>query len=121
MKEAHGAAIQSTLIKMGYKISLFEDWAEILAFIALIVAFIISLSAPSAVLSYIIIFFCGIMAGRIWYKRKEKLKFPYFLIIVAFLIGYILGDYYGNKITIIILFIAGLLVSYYLHEKNYIR
>lgn len=102
-------------------IDFFESWAEFFFFVLLVIGFIFSVFAPSAFLSYIMIFACGGMAGRLMYERKKKLQFPYYLIIVGFLIGYIIGAYYGNKIIILALFVLGGVLSYYLHDKGIIR
>lgn len=102
-------------------ISFFTDWAEIFFFVLLIIGFILSLAAPSAVLSYIMIFLCGMMAGRLLYERKDKIQFPYYLMIIGFLLGYLIGAHYGNKRVILTLFILGTILSYYLHTIGMIR
>ncbi len=103
------------------KLNLLDDWPEILAFALLIIGFIVALLAGSAVVAYIIIFLCGGAFGRLWFKLRGKLKVPWFIIIIGFIIGFLLGSYYGSRGIILLLFIAGLLVSYYLHEKKIIR
>jgi uncharacterized membrane protein AbrB (regulator of aidB expression) len=98
-----------------------KNWAELFFFILLVIGFIFSLLTPSAVLSYALIFTAGMMGGRLMYERKNKLQFPYYLMIVGFLIGYLIGAYYGNRNVMIILFIIGGLLSYYLHDTGIIR
>ena len=63
----------------------FTNWAEILFLALLIIGFIFSLFAPSAILSYLIIFVIGMMAGRWVYFRKKSMVFPYVLVIIGFL------------------------------------
>ena len=87
----------------------------------LIIGFLLSLSAPSAVLSYLMVLASGMMAGRLMYWRKHNMHFAYYLIIVGFLIGYLLGAYYGNRNVIVILFILGAFFGYYLYEKKILR
>ena len=99
----------------------FEHWAEFLFLCILVIGFLLSLAAPSAVLSYLMIFACGMMSGRLFYERKNKLIFPYFLIVVGFIIGYIIGAYYGNKMVILTLYIIGSYFSYFLHDKGIIH
>jgi hypothetical protein len=99
----------------------FRNWAEIIFFILLIIGFLFSLAAPSAVLSYLIIFAVGMMAGRLIYSRKKSMVFPYVLIIIGFLIGYLIGSRYGNWFVITILFVLGSILSYYLHEQGFIK
>jgi len=99
----------------------FRNWVEVVFLIILVVGFLFSLIAPSAVLSYLIIFFAGMIAGRLLYFRKKSMIFPYFMICVGFLIGYLIGSRYGNWLVIAILFILGSILSYYLHEEGYIK
>ena len=99
----------------------FKSWAEIIAFILLVIGFLFSLAAPSAILSYIIIFLAGMMGGRFIYQRKKDGPFPYVLILVGFLIGYLIGSRYGDWIVTFFLFILGIALSYYLHDKGLIK
>ena len=100
----------------------FEYWPEIFFFILLVIGFVLSImlgySAPSAVISYITILLCGIMAGRLIFEREHKMKFPYFLIIIGFLIGYLIGAMYGDKRVMIILFIIGGFLGFYLTKNK---
>ncbi|MBD3310624.1 hypothetical protein GF351_05385 [Candidatus Woesearchaeota archaeon] len=102
-------------------INIWDNWAELLAFCLLIIGFIFSASAGSAVISYIVIFLCGMAAGRLWYRQKNNLKFPWFLALMGFLLGYVIGSFYGSKRVIILLFIIGAILSYYLHAKEIIK
>ena len=43
------------------------------------------------------------------------------IIIIGFLIGFIIGTYYGSRQIVFILFVLGILFSYHLHNKGYIR
>ena len=99
----------------------FRNWAELFFFVLMITGFIIALFAPSAVISYIIIFLSGMIGGRLLYDRKQKLTLPYYIILIGFIIGYVIGTYYGSRKVVIILFILGILLSYHLHNKGYIR
>ena len=101
----------------------FKSWAELFFFAVMIMGFIVSLWATSfsAVISYIVIFLSGMIGGKLLYERRKKLTFPYYIIIIGFLIGYVIGTYYGSRKIVIILFVFGLLLSYHLHKKGYIR
>lgn len=98
-----------------------ERWVEFFFFCLLVIGFLFSLLVPSAVLSYLVIVACGMMAGRLFYQRKNKLMFPYFLIIVGFLIGFILGAQYGDKIVIVTLFVIASFFGYYIHDKGLVH
>lgn len=101
----------------------FRSWAEFFFFVLMIIGFIIALWATSfsAVISYIVVFLSGMIGGRLLYERKKKLSFPYYIILIGFLIGYVIGTYYGSRKVVIILFVFGILLSYHLHKKGYIR
>lgn len=99
----------------------FRNWTEVIFFVLLIIGFLFSLAAPSAVLSYLIIFFAGMSGGRLIYSRKKSMVFPYVLIIIGFLVGYLIGARYGDWLVITILFVLGSILSYYLHEQGWIK
>ena len=99
----------------------FRSWAEFFFFVVMIIGFIIAIIAPSAVISYIVVFLSRMIGGRLLYERKTKLIFPYYIIIIGFIIGYMIGTYYGSRQVVIVLFVLGILLSYHLHNKGYIR
>lgn len=101
----------------------FKNWAEFFFFVVMVIGFVVALLAPSAFISYIIVFLSGMIGGRLLYDRKGKLTFPYYIIIIGFLLGYVIGTYigYGDKTVVIILFVLGVLLSYHLHKKGYVR
>jgi hypothetical protein len=100
---------------------LFRSWAEFFFFVVMVVGFIIALWAPSAFVSYIVVFLSGMIGGRLLYDRKRKLTIPYYIILAGFLIGYVIGTYYGSRKVIIILFVLGVLLGYHLYNKGYLR
>ena len=101
----------------------FKSWPEFFFFILMVVGFFLSFWASvfSAFVSYIVVFLCGMIGGRLLYDRKQKLTFPYYLILAGFLIGFVIGTFYGNKAVVIILYILGVLISYHLYNKKYLR
>jgi uncharacterized membrane protein YeaQ/YmgE (transglycosylase-associated protein family) len=99
----------------------FRNWAEVFFFILLVLGFLIALAAPSAVVSYIVIFISGLIAGRLMYDRKNKGVFPYFIIIIGFFIGYLLGAYRGEREIMSVLFVLGALIGYYVYDKGFLR
>lgn len=90
-------------------------------FVLLVLGFLFSLLTPSAVLSYALIFTVGMAGGRLMFERKNRLTFPYYLMLIGFLIGYLLGAFYGNRNIMVLLFIIGGFLSYYLHDSGIIR
>lgn len=101
-----------------------KAWPELFFFLLIIIGFILSIFIRSAVLSYIVIFAVGLMAGRlIGLRIKKKPIVPYFLILIGFLIGFLLGTLtiQVNRILLLIVFIIGGIISYYVHRKGYIK
>ena len=99
-------------------------WAEMFFILLIIIGFIISIVIRNAVLSYIVIIAVGLMAGRlIGLRIRKKPLFPYFLIVLGFLIGFLLGTFTinVNRILLIIVFIIAGVASYYIHKKGYIK
>ena len=102
-------------------VSYYEDWPEIIAFILLVIGFFVALGAGSAVIGYTLILLAGFMGGRIWFRVKQNLKIPWSIILMGFLVGFMLGSRYGDKRMIVIFYIFGIVISYYLHEKGIIK
>jgi len=98
-----------------------KNWAEISALILLIIGFILSATSTNDLAGYAIIFLCGLIVGKAWFKRKKQIKIPSFVIIMGFLIGYLLGSYYQNNKIIILFFIVGAVLSYYLYDKKILK
>jgi len=98
-------------------------WVEYVALVVLFIGFFISMSSGSAFLSYIIIFLSGLLTGRILFQQRKALPFKYYILMFVFLIGYILGTYvsFGSRKVIVIVFILSNILSYYIHDKGYIK
>ncbi|MBI5388971.1 hypothetical protein HZB01_01165 [Candidatus Woesearchaeota archaeon] len=99
----------------------FENMVELVMLIALIIGFLLALFLASAVLSYITIIACGFISGRLFFRRKDSTKIAYYIIIGIFLIGYILGDFYGDKRAVMLLFLIANIISFKLHQEGYVR
>ena len=99
----------------------YKNWFESFFLALMVIGIVVALSAPSAVISYIIIFLSGIFAGRLIYERKHKMKFPYVMIIAGFVIGYLIGVYYGSRMVVIALFVTGAILSYKLYDKKILK
>lgn len=95
-------------------------WPEVLSFFLLIVGFILSVSTRSAVISYMVIFLCGLVMGRMWFNAQKTIKTPWAIIIFCFLIGYLFGNFYGDPKIIIILFIFGMIFGFYTFKKKWL-
>ena len=99
----------------------YKNWFESFFLVLVVIWIVIALSAPSAIISYAIIFLSGIFAGRLIYERKNKMQFPYFMVITGFVIGYLIGTYYGSRRIVIALFVIGAILSYKLYDKKILK
>ena len=99
----------------------YKNWMEFFFIVLMILGILAALASPSAVISYFIIFFVGMFAGRLIYERKNKVQFPYFMIIAGFIIGYLIGVYYGSRMIVIALFVIGAILGYKLYDKKILK
>jgi hypothetical protein len=109
---------------MAIEMMLWKNWAEVFFIVLLLLGFLLSIAMPNPWISYLVIFSAGLLSGRWIYKKKGRQPlFPFFLIIVGFLLGYMLGAYpVGvDARVIVLLFIVGALLSYFAHKKDYIK
>jgi len=101
------------------KIDMYENWAEVLALLFMVVGFVISILLFNNILSYISVVLAGGITGRIYYlKRHAEPIFPFILIISGFLLGYLLGGFWVNRLVVLILFLVSWWGSYKLHVKK---
>jgi hypothetical protein len=99
-----------------------SEWGEFFFIILLIIGILLGILAPSAVITYLIGFFSGMMAGRLMYDRKYKGRAPYVLIILGFVIGFvIIAAVRGYGLMTLLLFIFGSALSYYLFDRKIIK
>jgi len=99
----------------------YKNWMEFWFFVIMVIGFITALLAPSAVIGYFIALVSGMFAGRLIYERKNKIQFPYFMIIAGFVIGYLIGVYYGSRRIVILLFVIGAVLSYKIYDKKILK
>ncbi len=99
-----------------------ESWAETFAVVLLLIGFFAALFLGSAVLSYLVITLSGLLAGRYFFQRRVAQPiFPFIMIIIGFLLGFMLGAIWANKVLILFLFVAATFASYFLHKKGYLE
>ena len=87
----------------------------------MVIGLLFALIVPSAAISYMFIFFSGIFAGRVIYERKNKIVFPFLVIIGGFLIGYLAGMRYGDWIVVVAIFVMGVIIGYHLFNKKILK
>lgn len=109
----------------------FVGTTEFFLFLIMIGSAAVALFIPSEPMSYVIIMLAGFACGRLIYKRRYQEHYPkpdlpyfivseftYLIMILAFLIGYIMGSYRVSKVMVLILFLVSFAISYYVHYKK---
>lgn len=110
-----------------FKIAFLEDWPEIIGFILLVIGAFVGIFATSAIIAYTLILLVGMMGGRMWYRIKLNFKVAWSITLIGFLIGFMVGNKlrlgggYGDSRIIILFYVAGIVLSYYLHDKGIIK
>ena len=97
------------------------DWMEFFFLLIAAIGLIFALVVPSAIVGYALVFVSGYFAGRVLYQRRTNIIFPFYVIVAGFLIGYLIGIQYGDRIIATVLYIAGAVLSYQLHKKGVLR
>lgn len=97
----------------------YENWAELFFVVCLVIGFIIAVITTSAVVTYTIAFLLGLGLGR--YIEIRKYRLGYYLIVLGFLVGYVIGSRYGSLKVVILLFVLGTVISYYAHERKVLQ
>ena len=99
----------------------YKNWMEFWFIVLMVIGAFIALLAPSAVISYVIAFMIGLGAGRLIYDKKDRIQFPYLMIVAGFVMGYLIGVYYGNRKWVIFLFVIGVIIGYKLYSKKILK
>jgi hypothetical protein len=92
------------------------DWAEFFFLVLLVIGFIVALSLKNAFITYVMIMVFGIMCGRFIQKRSKG--FPFYMIAAGFLLGFMIGARHVAWSSVLILFIAASIGSFYFHKKQ---
>ncbi len=105
-------------------VTVYKDWAEMVSLLLLVVGFALSIASDSIVITYIILVLCGFLVGRVYYFREKNIKFPFYLIVAFFLLGYVIGVKVrdrGGFFLSFFFFFLGAYISYALHERRYFK
>ncbi|MBN2457841.1 hypothetical protein JXB31_01785 [Candidatus Woesearchaeota archaeon] len=105
-------------------VSLVDNWVEMFMVLLLILGLVISFLSDAAIVSYFIILICGFIVGRLYYLKRAKMRFPFYILVLGFLVGFIAGIELNSRglIPLILLFFAvGCYLGYYVHEKRWLR
>ena len=96
-------------------------WMEFFFLVLAAIGLVFALIVPSAMIGYLLIFASGYFAGNVLYQRKDNIIFPFYVIVAGFLIGYLIGIQYGNRVIATILYVSGSILGYKLHSKGVLR
>ncbi len=102
-------------------INIYEDWAEYLTLSVLIVGMVLSLLSDAAVITYIIGFLCGFFIGRLFRLRRYKIRFPFYMVVAGFIVGFVLGIWFRDRGSIVITLVvlaAGIYIGDVTHKKK---
>ena len=102
---------------------LFGSWVELVSGVLLIGGLILAIIAPNLLVTYVIVFLCGMIGGRLVFERKHDPHFPYVLMLGGLLIGLIIGSLFhrGNPLLIALVFILGTVVCYQCFNKKLVK
>ena len=95
-----------------------SKWMEFFFLVLAAIGLVFALIVPSAIIGYALVLSSGYFAGRVLYQRQNNIVFPFYVIVAGFLIGYLIGIQYGNRITAAVVYIGGAVLSYQLHSKG---
>lgn len=96
-------------------------WQEQLGIFIAVLGFLAALFSANAITLYIISFLCGLIFGRTLYRRKHDLKDVFIFWILCLFIGLAFSIFYANLRVTFVLLLAGIALSYWLHERALIR
>jgi len=89
---------------------LLDTWGELYGAFLLLVGLVISILVDAAIVSYAVVFFCGIIVGRMYRLKKKQGSVLFYVISFMFLVGYLVGALIrqrGNLLVILIFFSLG--------------
>ncbi|MBC8500441.1 MAG: hypothetical protein H8D38_01635 [DPANN group archaeon] len=92
---------------------------EVTFLILLVLGVIFSLVLDNLFLQSVTIFIFGIISATLQELKRAELNFPYILLIVGFVLGYLLATKPGYKFLILIIFFLGLIAGVFF--KRWIR
>jgi hypothetical protein len=101
-----------------------DNWAEWSAFSVMILGLIIALISDSAIISYTLIMLSGFMVGRAYYIRKSRMRFPFYLVTLFYLIGYTIGvaaTKRGEPPVVVVCFLIGIYLGNQIYKRRLLR
>ncbi len=99
-------------------LNLVDNWVDYVAILSLIGGVIISFIAGSKVLSVIIVFISGLIIGRWIYFRKYKHHLRFWYPLTGFILGLIFGSRFLSYKAVLVTFVIGTFVGYYIKKQH---
>jgi predicted branched-subunit amino acid permease len=106
-------------MKINIKFS--QRWVEWWALFCIVIGFLLGASLQNPWLAYVAAMLTGAILGRLLWRFKTKLKGGILFIILASLIGFLLGVQNADRKILIVLFVLGIAASFYVHDQKLIR
>jgi hypothetical protein len=95
-------------------------WGEDVVLVALLAGFVFAVIASMGNVVYVFALLSGAMFGR-WLFKMGKWRVPALFVVVAFIVGVLLGSVNVNNLVVLALYSAGLIGCIVLHEKGILR
>ena len=107
--------------KMGQEWESF--WLEYLAGALLVIAFYLSARGAYVGVAYAVAFLIGTIFGKFWYTRIKKHKNTLYITVLtlAVMLGIIIGSVGTDRRVVVILYVIGILLSYFVHKEKWVR
>lgn len=102
-------------------LSILDNWIELLMFIFLCTGFLVAIISSSRFISYTIIIVFGFLFGILLYDEHNKERIPKYAWMFSFLIGYLIGNFFQDWKTIMVIFLVSSFGSYFLYDKKIIK
>ena len=98
--------------------NLIDNWVEYVSLIFLVLGTIVSFFAGSKVLAVLIVFVSSLVIGRTLYIRKYKHQLRFWFMASAFVLGLIVGTRYLDYKGVLVTFVIGTYVGYWIKKQH---
>ncbi len=98
-----------------------EDWVEYCALALFVLGFLLAFSSGSENLSYVFVVLVGLTFAHLWFRWRKNLKVILVFLMLAFLFGYVIGNFYGSRKLSAVLFLLALFAGYQLQARGWLK
>ncbi len=98
--------------------NLIDNWVEYVSFFFLILGAIMTFISGSFVLSLLVVLLSSMIIGRTIYMRKYKHQLRFWFMAGAFLIGLIIGARFLTYKHVLVTFVIGTYIGYWLKKQH---